>query len=186
MPAIRTASSIHASVAMAAAIGLTIAWLALSAGPSAGAGHTVQISEFAFAPPVLTVSVGDTVTWTNLDPVVHTATSTAGAFDSGDLAQGQSYSHTFSTPGTYGYLCTPHPTMTGTVVVAAAATAAPTAAPTATAATGGGLPNVAMPSASSHHGLAFGIALGAMGLLLAIARLAGRPGESGRETRGKR
>ena len=64
-------------------------------------------------------------------PVVHTATSTTGAFDSGDLAAGRRRSASRSpTPGTYDYLCTPHPTMTGQIVVhaAAAATAAPSAA----------------------------------------------------------
>ena len=72
---------------------------------------------------------------------MHTATSTTGAFDSGDIAQGESFSVTFTTPGTYDYFCTPHPTMTGQIVVQAAAPA-PTAAPSPA---GGPLPNVAMP-----------------------------------------
>jgi amicyanin len=101
-----------------------------------GASHAVTISDFAFTPATLTVTAGDTVTWTNDDPIVHTATSTTGAFDSGDLVQKASYSVTFTTPGTYEYLCTPHPTMTGRIVVEAAA-AAPTPA-------GGPLPDVAM------------------------------------------
>ena len=99
------------------------------------ATHEVTIAGFAFTPQELTVTVGDTVTWTNTDPVAHTATSTAGAFDSGEVAEGASYSVTFTSPGTYDYLCTPHPSMTGrVVVVAAAAPASP--APS-------GLPNVA-------------------------------------------
>ena len=73
---------------------------------------------------------------------MHTATSTTGAFDSGDLAQGESFSVTFTTPGTYDYFCTPHPTMTGQIVVQAAAPAA-TAAPSPA---GGPVPNVAMPT----------------------------------------
>ena len=110
----------------------------------AGGSTAVQIADFAFSPSTITITAGDTVTWTNADPVVHTATSTSGAFDSGDLEQGESYSLTFTTPGTYDYLCTPHPTMTGRIVVQAAnpSSPAPTAVPPSN---GGSIPNVAMP-----------------------------------------
>jgi amicyanin len=129
-----------------------------------GATHAVAIADFAFAPATLTIAAGDTVTWTNEDAMIHTATSVNGAFDSGDLEEGESYSLTFTTPGTYDYLCTPHPTMTGRiVVVAAAATAAPTTAP----ATGGGLPNVAIASADDGRPLVL-----AGALLLGTAALA--------------
>ena len=104
------------------------------------ATHAVSIADFAFAPATLTITVGDTVTWTNEDPLVHTATSTSGAFDTGDLGQGESSSVTFTTPGTYPYLCAPHPDMTGQVIVLAAA-ATPTPAPG-----GGPIPDVAMRS----------------------------------------
>ncbi len=113
------------------------------------ATHAVTIADFAFSPATLTITAGDTVTWTNNDQVVHTATSTTGAFDSGDLDQGESFSFTFTNPGTYDYLCTPHPTMTGQIVVQAAApapTAAPTAAPATQPPPGGPLPDVAMPA----------------------------------------
>ena len=103
------------------------------------ATQTVTIADFAFSPAALTITEGDTVTWTNTDQVVHTFTSTTGAFDSGDLGRDDSFSFTFTTAGTYDYFCTPHPTMTGQVVVQAAAPAA-TPGPTA----GGPLPNVAM------------------------------------------
>lgn len=117
--------------------------------PARAATHTVEIADFAFAPATLTITVGDTVTWTNQDAVAHTATSTAGVFDSGDLEQGESYSATFTAPGTYDYLCTPHPSMTGrVVVVAAAATAVPaTQAPasaTQAPTSGAPLPDVAI------------------------------------------
>jgi hypothetical protein len=59
------------------------------------------------------------VTWTNRDSVAHTATR-GTAFDSGLIEQGESYSLTFVRAGTYRYVCTPHPNMTGTVVVRAA------------------------------------------------------------------
>jgi amicyanin len=91
----------------------------------AGTDHVVEIADFAFQPATITITAGDSVTWTNRDIVVHTATSTSGAFDSGELAEGDSYRVTFTEPGTFDYLCTPHPSMTGRVVVVAAASAAP-------------------------------------------------------------
>jgi len=116
--------------------------------PARATTHAVEIANFAFAPATLTITVGDTVTWTNQDAVAHTATSTTGVFDSGDLEQGESYSVTFTAPGTYDYLCTPHPSMTGRVVVLAAATPVPaTPAPasaTPAPASGSPLPDVAM------------------------------------------
>ena len=132
---------------------------------SRAATHAVDIADFAFAPAELTITVGDTVTWTNRDDMVHTATSVNGAFDSGDLDVGESYTLTFTAPGTYDYLCTPHPTMTGRiVVVAAAATPAPS---------GAELPNVAMPATPDRTPLLVALGLlatvGAAGLALRVA-----------------
>ena len=63
-----------------------------------------------------------------------------GSFDTGSIANGASDSVTFDTAGTFAYICSIHPQMTGSVVVeAAAATPAPTAAPTAAPTTGGGV-----------------------------------------------
>jgi len=143
---------------LAAALALALA--ALAGGPVRGATHEVAIADFAFAPATLTITAGDTVTWTNEDAVVHTATSVDGAFDSGDLAEGASYSLTFTTPGTYDYLCTPHPSMTGRIVVVAAPAATPAPA-------GDGLPNVATGAGSEGRPL---VLVGA--LLLGIAALA--------------
>ncbi len=70
-----------------------------------------------FSPASLTVSVGDTVTWLNTDSMTHTVTSDTGAFDSGLLSPGDRWSYTFTQAGTYAYHCTPHPQMTGTIVV---------------------------------------------------------------------
>jgi len=62
--------------------------------------------------------VGDSVTWTNRDEAPHTATGGGGSFNTGNLEQGQSGSHTFSSAGRFPYICALHPTMKGTVVVA--------------------------------------------------------------------
>lgn len=87
-----------------------------ASGPTeAGA---VDIVDFTFVPPELTVGVGDTVTWTNQDQAAHTVTSDGdGPLDSPDLEQGATYDANFSEPGTYDYICTIHPTMQGTVEV---------------------------------------------------------------------
>ena len=97
----------------------------LGAGSVAAADQTVTISGLAFSPPSVTVNEGDTVTWTNEDGMPHTATGSGGSFDTGTLADGASAAVTFDTAGTFAYICSIHPTMTGTVIVEAAATAAP-------------------------------------------------------------
>jgi plastocyanin len=79
--------------------------------------HAVTIQNFAFSPASLTINVGDTVTWTNMDSATHTATATDGSFDTGNIAQGESGSITFDTAGTFNYICSIHPNMTGTIVV---------------------------------------------------------------------
>jgi manganese oxidase len=98
--------------------------------PTAGAQGkttTVSIKNFAFNPPNATVAPGTTVTWVNNDQTAHTATANDGAFDSGTLQPGQSYSFKFDKPGTYAYHCEIHPYMTATVTVSgASASASPT------------------------------------------------------------
>jgi plastocyanin len=88
-------------------------------GPASApiATTTVGIENFAFSPTTITVRVGATVTWTNKDADPHTVTARDKAFGSPTLTTGQSFSHTFSTPGSYPYLCTIHPFMTAVVVV---------------------------------------------------------------------
>jgi plastocyanin len=87
--------------------------------PRSGTGSTVEveIEDFAFNPPELTLSTGMTVRWTNRDTAPHTATSSAKAFDSGRLDKGQSFEHTFTEPGTFEYVCAFHPNMLGRIIV---------------------------------------------------------------------
>ena len=84
---------------------------------AAPAEMAVAIEGFAFAPQSIEVTAGSTVTFTNNDGAAHTATADDGSFDTGSLAQGESASVTFDTPGTYTYTCAFHPGMTGTIVV---------------------------------------------------------------------
>ncbi|HLG62304.1 MAG TPA: cupredoxin family copper-binding protein [Ktedonosporobacter sp.] len=80
-------------------------------------GNSITIANFAFAPASLTVKVGTKVTWTNNDSATHTVTDLKGAFDSGDLPTGQSFSFTFTKAGTYNYHCAIHSSMTATIIV---------------------------------------------------------------------
>jgi amicyanin len=81
----------------------------------------VSIDNFTFTPQTLTVKAGTTVTWTNKDDIPHGIATTGNAFSrSKALDTDDSYSLTFTTPGTYQYFCYIHPHMTGTIVVEAA------------------------------------------------------------------
>lgn len=91
---------------------------------------SVSMADFAFVPATLTVQVGDTVTWTNTDTAPHDVTTTSGPYPihSTTLSTGQSWSYTFTTPGTYAYICSIHPDMHASITVNAAP-AVPAAAP---------------------------------------------------------
>jgi plastocyanin len=103
---------------------MTIAGLGASLLLYAGIASQAQAQSAIDAPiqafvfqPTISVPVGSTVTWTNLDPVAHTVTDINGSFDSGLFEESATYSMTFTTPGTYTYYCIPHPMMIGTVEV---------------------------------------------------------------------
>jgi len=99
----------------------------------AASDTTVTIADFSFTPASITIHVGDTVTWTNHGPSAHTATANNGSFNTGVLQKGQSASHTFTTAGTFAYICSIHPFMHGTVVVLANTTSTtPATTPTST------------------------------------------------------
>jgi plastocyanin len=78
---------------------------------------SVEIKDSRYLPSTITVPVGTTVRWTNRDEDTHTVTSTAGAFGSLGLDLDETYTHTFTTAGTYPYTCDLHPFMSGTIVV---------------------------------------------------------------------
>ncbi len=110
---------------MSIRIGLILIALAFPAAAGA-ATVDVEILGDSYKPASVTIAPGDTVTWTNKDPYLHTVTSDDGSFQSsGDLGMGQSHSSTFMSPGTFAYHCFYHSFMTGTVTVAAAPGAAP-------------------------------------------------------------
>ena len=77
----------------------------------------VAIDNFAFAPQVIVVAPGTTVTWTNADDDPHTVVATDKSFHSTAMDTDESYSFTFTHPGEYAYFCSLHPHMTGKVIV---------------------------------------------------------------------
>src|SRR6185312_8630035 len=90
--------------------------------------RSVAVDYYVFSPSTITIHVGDTVTWKNVDTTFdHDVTSSS--FKSGTLSPGESYKHTFKAAGAFGYRCTIHGN-TAKVVVAAPATPQPTRRPT--------------------------------------------------------
>jgi len=89
------------------------ALLALAAGtPAKAATYQVTIQGMAYSPASFKVAAGDTIIFVNSDRMPHTATAEDGAFDTGQIAPGQSARVTIPA-GTHPYFCTFHPGMKG-------------------------------------------------------------------------
>jgi plastocyanin len=99
------------------AAGALLALLLAASHGIAARPTAVDIKDFKYGPPELTVRVGERVTWTNHDEETHTVTSATGAFASSGLSHEDSFAQTFTTPGRYAYFCALHPQMKATVVV---------------------------------------------------------------------
>ncbi len=105
------------------------ALVAIGPGPGSVAAATVPVAagDFWFCNLshqgnvcTTTINVGDTVQWSFTSTVIaHTSTSnTVGLWDSGKVPNGGTFSHTFTTPGSFMYHCTNHPVqMLGQIVV---------------------------------------------------------------------
>ena len=84
----------------------------------------ITIKDYSFNPKTVTIPVGTTVTWTNLDihpqQVSSSVTQTAGPgsiFLSPVLQTNDTYSFTFNTTGVYQYFDTYYTNMIGTITV---------------------------------------------------------------------
>ena len=88
------------------------------------------LTETAYDPNPIEISIGQTILWTNDDTVFHTVTSgESGEPDSGQIfdsgftganamtSKGKTFEHKFDTAGEYPYYCILHPGMVGTVIV---------------------------------------------------------------------
>jgi plastocyanin len=95
------------------------ALLALAAAPASAAAATQAVNAelAAFAPSQVDALPGETVTWSNVSPRVHTVTSDAGLFGTDELLPGAVFAQRFDAPGAYAYHCTIHPQMTGEIDV---------------------------------------------------------------------
>jgi plastocyanin len=105
-------------LAALAALALALpAGLLLSSAVHADVDNQVVIKTFKYGPKDITVPVGTTVTWLNKDNEVHTVVSKNGKFRSAALDTDDSFTFTFTEPGTYAFFCSLHPQMTGSVTV---------------------------------------------------------------------
>lgn len=77
----------------------------------------VDIRDFFFNKSSITVPINTEVTWINFASAIHTVTADDGSFNSGNLANNQSFTYNFTKAGTYLYHCSIHPSMTGSVIV---------------------------------------------------------------------
>jgi plastocyanin len=107
--------------------------------PSAfGATTTVTVGDNFFSPPDVTINVNDTVQWSwslnEVAPHSTTSTSVPSLWDSTVATEPFTFSHTFTSAGSFPYWCTVHTTsMKGSVTVNAAVNAPPTVSITAPA-----------------------------------------------------
>lgn len=94
---------------------LGLFFLLISLGNSAE--HHVKMINYRYKPETINIKVGDTVTWTNYDRMLHNVKFKK--FRSKFLRKGKKFSHTFKEAGSFSYYCTPHRTrgMTGIVIV---------------------------------------------------------------------
>ena len=85
---------------------------------AASGATTVTIADFEFVAETLEVpSRHDRRVDRTAMPFPHSIVAEDGSFQSPDIGSGETFSFTFTEPGTYNYLCGIHPTMRGTIVV---------------------------------------------------------------------
>lgn len=97
----------------------TLAFCLLAAGIAMPvAAQEVEVSNYLFKPAELQIRKGETVTWVNREKrVSHSVVFLGSGKESERFFPGESWSHTFDTPGRYEYTCGPHPEMRGVIVV---------------------------------------------------------------------
>ena len=83
----------------------------------AAANMRITMIDYAFEPAEQTITVGDSITWQNDGQEVHNLFDLGGTWESPALNGGQTYTFTFTTPGTYTYVCSIHSGMLGTISV---------------------------------------------------------------------
>jgi plastocyanin len=97
-------------------IAATIALAASVASATAAETIKVTIKAMKFTPAEITAHVGDTIEWTNQDPMNHTSTGTNKEWDV-TIGAGKTGTVVVDKAGTFAYFCRFHPSMKGTVTV---------------------------------------------------------------------
>jgi plastocyanin len=121
---VRRIAAVVAPLAVLLAASPTPGPVSAASEPAPRATVTVTVDNMAFSPKTVTVSPGDTVTWSFQDNVAHTTTSNQGFWGSPTRVSG-TFSRVFSSAGSFGYHCIPHPHMTGSVKVRLLASGSP-------------------------------------------------------------
>ena len=107
-------------------VALSLALVAVVAAPvgarepvRAPRGGTVHVNmrDNHFAPRSITIDRGTSVQWVNRGDNDHTSTANGGAWSSGTLNPGESFTRRFRRTGTFAYHCNIHPLMTATITV---------------------------------------------------------------------
>jgi plastocyanin/phage terminase large subunit-like protein len=98
---------------------LAVALLAVAGPAATAATRQVALARSGFLPASVTITVGDTVTWTNQDSVRRSVVSDTGLFSSGLIDPGQTFSQAFNQTGTFRYRDGTRTRVRGTVVVRA-------------------------------------------------------------------
>lgn len=101
-----------AGAALAALLGLAAACSGADPDPV-----NLMIKNFKFIPDPITISVGDSITWTNEDPVGHNVQAKDKSFKSPLFFSDGGVTIDFNTAGEFPYFCGAHPEMVGTVIV---------------------------------------------------------------------
>ena len=79
--------------------------------------NVVRIRDYQMDPGTLTVPVGTTVSFVNCGDDAHSSTSDGGVWDSGLMTKHVVFTRDFNAVGSFPFHCTPHPFMTGQIVV---------------------------------------------------------------------
>ncbi len=118
-PLIRNSRTFLPARYVAEALGYTVTYEEMTKtviiAPPGEMVNAVEVKDFAFAPKTLTIKKGESVTWTNRDPVSHSILM--NGVDGGLFGTDQSYTQAFPEAGTFNYVCGPHPRMEGTIIV---------------------------------------------------------------------
>ena len=103
-------SQVQTVKAITRTIAALAVWIFTATAAIAGEVVEVEILKYAFVPAEITVKVGTTVRWVNMEKRQYHSVwfREAGDEDSGYFWPEETFERTFDKPGTYPYVCEPH------------------------------------------------------------------------------